>query len=122
MDNAFANPFQNGINTSARVLKYTDVGGQYANVRFDASRNFSLLENYVFTLKIYIPSSGLTGSQNNQISLKLQDGTLAEPWSTQSEIIKNVVLNQWQTITRVMCVSCLNYSWVNLVGLLSFGT
>ena len=95
----FANPFKNAQNTSDSVLSYADNGGLYANVRFDASRNFSLLENHVFTLNIYIPSSGLTGSQSNQISLKLQDGTLAEPWTTQSEIIKAVVLNQWQTIT-----------------------
>ena len=95
----FANPFKNAQNTSDSVLSYADNGGLYANVRFDASRNFSLLENHVFTIKIYIPSSGLTGSQSNQISLKLQDGTLAEPWTTQSEIIKAVVLNQWQTIT-----------------------
>jgi beta-glucanase (GH16 family) len=95
----FANPLKNAQNNSDSVMSYTDNGGLYANVRFDASENFILLENYTFTLKIYIPSNGLTGSQANQVSLKLQDGTLAEPWSTQSEIIKSVVLNQWQTIT-----------------------
>jgi beta-glucanase (GH16 family) len=108
----FVNTFKNAQNTSDSVMSYADNGGLYANVRFDASRNFSLLENYVFTLKIYIPSSGLTGSQNNQISLKLQDGTLAEPWSTQSEIIKNVVLNQWQTIT----FNFKNDNYLNLNG------
>jgi beta-glucanase (GH16 family) len=99
MDNTFANPFQNGINTSAKVLKYSDGGGQYANVRFDAGFNYNLNTSSVFTLKIYVPSSGLTGNQTNQISLKLQNGSAALPWATQCEIIKPIVLNQWQTIT-----------------------
>ena len=99
MDNTFANPFQTGINTSATVLEYTDSGGQYANVRFDVEANFDLSTNNTFSLKIYVPSSGITGSSPNQISLKLQDGTLTQPWGTQSEIIKPIVLNQWQTVT-----------------------
>jgi hypothetical protein len=31
--------------------------------------------------------------------LKLQDGSHAQPWTTQTEIIKPVVLDQWQEIT-----------------------
>ena len=99
MDNAFANPFSQGINTSATVLKYDDIGGSYANVRFDITGQFDLSSNPTFSLKIYVPSSGVTGSQNNQISLKLQDGLLGAPWSTQCEIIKPITLNQWQTVT-----------------------
>ena len=99
LDTNFSNPVANGINTSSKVLIYGDVGGQYANVRFDAGRNFSLAFNNIFTIKIYVPSSGLTGTQNNQITLKLQDGTVASPWVTQTQIVKNIVLDQWQTIT-----------------------
>ena len=46
-----------------------------------------------------MPSTGITGNQTNKIALKLQNGNLTEPWSTQCEIIKPIVLNQWQTIT-----------------------
>lgn len=99
LDVNFTNPFQTGINTSQTVLRYFDTGGQYANVRFDADSNFEMLNNHVFTIKIYVPSNGITGNQPNQVSLKLQNGSLNEPWSTQSEIIKPIVLNQWQTIT-----------------------
>lgn len=99
VDVNFLNPFQTGINTSSKVLKYTDNGGQYANVGFNTSSNFYLYYNSVFTVKIYVPSNGLTGNQPNQISLKLQNGNLTEPWTTQTEIIKPLVLNQWQTIT-----------------------
>jgi len=74
MDNNFINPYSTGINTSSKVLKYSDVGGQYANVRFDAGFNFNLSLGSKFSLKLYVPSSGITGNQNNQISLKLQNG------------------------------------------------
>ena len=100
IDTNFDNPYQTGINTSAKVLKYADIGGQWANVRFDAGFNFNLMTSSEFSLKIYVPSNGITGNQNNQISLKLQNGSIAEPWSTQCEIIKPILLiDQWQTIT-----------------------
>jgi beta-glucanase (GH16 family) len=110
MDISYPNPYPGGINTSATVLEYDDVGGQYANVRFDVSSNFDLSTEYIFTLKIYLPESGLTGSQPNQVSLKLQDGTLPAPWSTQSEIIKPVVLDQWQIVE----FDFLNDDYINL--------
>ncbi len=99
IDIAKANPFSQSINTSSTVLEYHDIGGQYANVRFDASSNLNLPSHSVFQIKVYVPSSGLTGNQNNQISCKLQDGTQGSPWQTQCEIIKSVQLDQWQTIT-----------------------
>ena len=95
----FTNPVSNPSNNSNTVLRYHDIGGQYANVRFDIGRNLNLSNYASFSLKIYVPSSGITGTQNNQISLKLQDGNLAAPWSNQSEIIKPIALNTWQTVT-----------------------
>ena len=99
LDTSFTNPYQSGINTSAKVLRYGDIGELYANVRFDTGANFDLSVNNIFTLKIYVSSTDITGSQTNQISLKLQDGDLAQPWITQSEIIKPIVLDQWQEVT-----------------------
>ncbi|MCR9154577.1 MAG: glycoside hydrolase family 16 protein [Bacteroidetes bacterium] len=99
VDAAKANPHQMASNNSATVLEYHDVGGQYANVRFDASQNLNMANHSVFQVKVYVPSSGLTGNQNNQISCKLQDGGQANPWQTQTEIIKPLLLDQWQTIT-----------------------
>jgi len=99
MNNSFTNPFQTGINNSTKVLRYEDTGGQYANIRFETESNFNLTANNSFSLKIYVPSSGITGNQPNQISLKLQNSLLPEPWSTQCEIIKPILLNQWQVIT-----------------------
>ncbi|HSN48093.1 MAG TPA: family 16 glycosylhydrolase [Flavobacterium sp.] len=99
LEQPFSNPFQTGINPSANVLKYNDIGGQYANVRFDATTNFNLSANYIFKVKIFVPASGMTDNQPLQISLKLQDGLLSAPWSTQSEIIKSIVADQWQEVT-----------------------
>ena len=112
MDLSFSNPNIQGINLSSTVLQYTDAGGQYANIRFDVNENFDLSTNHTFTLKIYIPSGGLSGNQNNQISLKLQDGTQGAPWETQSEIIKNVTLDQWQEVS----FDFLNDPFINFNG------
>ncbi len=99
MNTSLANPFAQGDNTSATVLEYNDTGGQYANVRFQQATNFDLTTNNTFSLKLYVPSSGITGGQDNKISLKLQNGDLDETWPTQTEIIKPIILNEWQTIT-----------------------
>jgi len=93
------NPFKTIANSSFQVLEYGDIGGSYANARFDLPKNIDLLKGSLFSLKIYIPSINLSGNQTNQVSLKLQDGKIAEPWSTQSEIIKPLLLDQWQTVT-----------------------
>ncbi|MCB0635973.1 MAG: family 16 glycosylhydrolase [Lewinella sp.] len=98
-ETGFANPFPEGGNTSSAVLRYHDTGGAYANVRFDVPYNFDLSVDHAFTVKIYVPSNGLIGSQPNQLSLKLQDGTLLQPWATQSEIIKPLLLDQWQELS-----------------------
>ncbi|GEM_PF-280432 len=112
MDNAFLNPYVQGINVSSTVLKYSDNGGQYANIRFDVNENFDLSVYHTFTLKIFISSGSLTGNQNNQISLKLQDGTQGAPWETQSEIIKNITLDQWQVVS----FDFLNDPFINFNG------
>ena len=96
---SFANPYVQGINTSSRVLKYSDTGGRYANVRFDLNENLDFSNKNSFTFKIYVPSTGITGNQINKVSVKLQNGTLSQPWTTQSEIIKYISLNEWQEIT-----------------------
>ena len=54
LDIGFANPFQVGINTSATVLKYTDTGGSYANVRFQNNAKFDLSINNTFSLKYFM--------------------------------------------------------------------
>ncbi|MGK0325591.1 MAG: hypothetical protein ACJA1D_000932, partial [Polaribacter sp.] len=49
LNSAFSNPIKEGINTSNTVLKYDDIGGQYANVYFDIPEKYDLSENYTFS-------------------------------------------------------------------------
>ena len=113
MDNEFSNPYSEGINTSSTVLEYNDTGGAYSNVRFDTDSAFDIAANSTFSLKIYVPSSGITGSQPNQISMKLQDGTAGEPWTTQTEIIKPLITDAWQIVT----FDFVNDTFVNWAGI-----
>ncbi|WP_445747118.1 hypothetical protein [Polaribacter sp.] len=108
---SFANPFMNSDNNSPTVLEYTDTGGQYANVNFTVANKFNIADKSVFSIMIYVPSSSISGSQNNQVSLKLQNSDLGgNSWQTQTEIIKNIVLDQWQVIT----FDFVNDNWINL--------
>lgn len=99
IDEHLDNPYQNVDNPSNHVLIYQDIGGLFANMGFDYSPTFDLSGTHEFKLLIYVPSSSVTGNSPNQISLKLQNGNLAAPWSTQTEIIKPIALDQWQIIT-----------------------
>tara|TARA_R110001583_G_scaffold62293_4_gene183370 strand:+ start:4669 stop:6873 length:2205 start_codon:yes stop_codon:yes gene_type:complete len=113
MDNAFANPYIDANNGSATVLEYNDDGGQYANVQFTVTPKFDLMAKSKFTLKIYVPSSSITGAQTNQISLKLQNTELGgNSWQTQTEIVKPIVLDQWQELT----FDFVNDTFINLDG------
>ena len=108
---SFANPFINSDNNSLTVLEYTDTGGQYANVNFTVTEKFNLVNKNVFSIMIYVPSTSISGNQNNQVSLKLQNSGLGgNSWQTQTEIIKDIVLGQWQTIT----FDFVNDNWINL--------
>lgn len=93
------NPVASTTNTSAHVLRYHDTGGTFARLYFDVPGNIQWGNSSIFTIKVFVPSSGLTGNQSNQISLKLQNGALDEPWSSQCEIIHPLVLDQWQEVS-----------------------
>ena len=81
-----ANPSSSGINTSANVGRYEDTGAQYANMNFDVSPNFDLSTNNVFRVKVYVPTPATSHTAPAQLALKLQDGSLSEPWTSQVEV------------------------------------
>ena len=60
MNTSFDNPAPGGINTSAKVLEYSDEGGTYSNIQFDLSTNtnvkYDLTTKNVFTLKVFVPT------------------------------------------------------------------
>lgn len=73
IDISYPNPFQESLNNSNTVLRYNDVGGPYANVRFDVLANFDLSVNRTFSFKIFVPSESITGNRPNEVALKLQN-------------------------------------------------
>ncbi|MDP5092973.1 MAG: glycoside hydrolase family 16 protein, partial [Polaribacter sp.] len=93
------NPVPQGINTSARVLEYYDYGGLWGNIYFDTNQNLHLAAHPEFSFKIYVPSSSITGNQENQVTLKLQNSKTIRPWQTQTLISKPILLDQWQVVT-----------------------
>ncbi|NNK81205.1 MAG: glycoside hydrolase family 16 protein [Flavobacteriales bacterium] len=99
IDTAFPNPLVDASNPSTTVLRYEDTGGTYSNVRFTNAVNYNMTIGAVFSLKIYIPSDQVSGSAPLQLSLKLQNGYRQEPWTSQTEIIHPVLLDEWQTLT-----------------------
>ena len=99
IDTHYANPLQNTENLSSYVLRYDDIGGNFANIGFDYTPGFNLLGTHEFSVRIYVPSSSITGNSPNQLSLKLQNGNLGGPWTTQTEIVKSINLDQWQNVT-----------------------
>lgn len=111
IDTAFANPFVDANNNSPTVLEYTDTGGQYANIQFTVGQKFNLMDKSKFSIKIYVPSSSISGSQPNQVSLKLQNSDLGgNSWQTQTEVVKAIQLDTWQIIT----FDFVNDSYLNL--------
>ncbi len=100
----FANPSKTGINTSDYVLEYSDVGGQYANIRFDLSADhsakFDLSTKNIFKVKVYVPTPSTAHTEPKKLVLKLQDGSKASPWEGQVEVAQEpYVYDQWQELT-----------------------
>ena len=93
-----ANPSSSGINTSANVGRYEDTGAQYANMNFDVSPNFDLSTNNVFRVKVYVPTPATPHTAPAQLALKLQDGSLSEPWTSQVEVIQPYQYDTWQEL------------------------
>ena len=113
LNESYDNPAPVGINKSAKVAMYVKQDGQpyeFANMFADFNYNFDLSQRSVFKLKVYVPSyndfttqAGEDWAIKNllkQVSVKLQDGTSAQPWVNQVEIKQPVnQLDQWVELT-----------------------
>ena len=85
---------------SDTALEYLDDGtGQYANmqIRFNGKIDMTAINTY--TMDVYIDAASLTGSQTNQLELKLQDATEATPWTNQNVVTQAITPDVWQTVT-----------------------
>jgi hypothetical protein len=113
LNESYDNPAPIGINKSAKVAMYVKQEGQqyeFANMFTDFTYDFDLNQRNVFKLKVFIPSyndfttqAGEDWAIKNllqQVSVKLQDGTSAQPWVNQVEIKQQVdKLDQWVELT-----------------------
>jgi len=99
MNTNLANPVAQGINTTATVLEYFDYGNIYGNISFLAGRKLNIAANPEFSFKIYVPSNGITGAQNNRVTLKLENSNVVNAWQSNVGIDKPILLNQWQVVT-----------------------
>ena len=104
MNTSFDNPAPGGINTSAKVLEYSDEGGQYSNIQFDLSTDtsvkYDLSTKNVFTLKVYVPTPSEAVTQSKILWLKLQDGSKGGN-SWQGQVVKEQAYEYdvWQELT-----------------------
>jgi PKD repeat protein len=109
----YDNPAPVGINKSAKVAMYVKQEGQayeFANMFTDFAFDFDLKNRHVFKLKVFVPSyndfttaAGEDWAIKNllkQVSVKLQDGTSAQPWVNQVEIKQQVnEVDKWVELT-----------------------
>ena len=82
------------------VLRYTDDLSSYSNLQMRFCSKLDLNSVNTISLRAMIEGSSLTGSQNNQLQLKLQDATEATPWTNQQTVTKDIsVTDQWVDLT-----------------------
>jgi PKD repeat protein len=96
-DDAFANPFPGGINTSATVFNYIKGVWQYSNAYILLGFTLDLNSNNQIRMKVYLPSSNnYTGTLEQKVSVKLQRWEETQPWVNQAEVIQlDVPLDTW---------------------------
>ncbi|GAA4437771.1 hypothetical protein GCM10023188_32350 [Pontibacter saemangeumensis] len=113
LQESYDNPAPVPINTSAKVALYAKQAGndfEFANMFANYDYNFDLTQNNVIKLKVYVPGyNDFTTAEGEdwaiknllkQVSVKLQDGTAAEPWANQVEIKQPVnQLDKWVELT-----------------------
>lgn len=111
----YDNPAPVPINTSAKVGKYVKAngtGGAFSNVQIRLDYKMDIRNRNVFKLKVFIPSyndyttEGAESWQTayktlqKQVSVKLQNSDLAEPWNGQAEVIQNnLQTDKWHELT-----------------------
>ena len=110
---SYDNPAPVPINTSAKVAMYAKQAGkdfEFANMFASYDYDFDLTQRNVIKLKVYVPGyNDFTTAEGEdwaiknllkQVSVKLQDGTAAEPWANQVEIKQPVnQLDKWVELT-----------------------
>ncbi len=87
------------VNSSSKVYRYQK-GGMYSNLSVTADGyTFDLTAQNKIRVKVYIPSDNDFSDDSellSQLAVKLQNSKAAEPWASQTELIKEVTqFDEW---------------------------
>ena len=66
-------------------------------IRFKNKIDMTAMNTY--TMDVLIDGASLTGGQTNQLALKLQDATEAEPWTNQNVVTQAITPDVWTTVS-----------------------
>ena len=89
-----------GGNPYNGVMQYTDDLSSYSNLQMRFCSKLDLASVNTVSLRAMIDGASLTGSQPNQLALKLQDATEAQPWANQNVVTQAIsVTDQWVNLT-----------------------
>ena len=82
-------------------MQYVDDGTfQYSNMQIRFKSKVDLTQMNTLTLKAYIHGDSLTGTQTNQLALKLQDATESQPWNNQNVVTQEIdSVDVWKELT-----------------------
>lgn len=99
----YDNPAPLGVNTSAKVAQYKKGESQWDNIYIDLGYKLNLNERSTIRLKAYMPGYNdyetvdpgapdwaPNKSLAKQVAVKLQNSQIAEPYTTQAQVIQQV--------------------------------
>jgi hypothetical protein len=80
-----------------KAMQYLDDGTHfYSNMQIQFNSKIDMNKLNTISLRAYIDSSTLSGSQTNQLALKLQDSSENEPWTNQNVVVQEIsATDQW---------------------------
>ena len=83
------------------VMQYVDDGTyQYSNMHIQFKSKVDLTQMNTITLEVYIHGDSLSGTQTNQLALKLQDSSEGQPWNNQNVVTKEIdSVDVWKELT-----------------------
>ena len=87
--------------TGGTAMQYVDDGTfQYSNMQIRFKSKVDLTQMNTITLKAYIHGDSLSGTQTNQLALKLQDLSESQPWNNQNVVTQEIdSVDVWKELT-----------------------
>ena len=89
--------------SSNKVLKYSDTGNWWSQMRLQYENKLDLKTLNKFTVRAYVPSALMDGNSSGStdypsLSFRLQNRDLSAPYNSDKRIHKELVADQWNTV------------------------